>query len=232
MRYVFLGILVLNLWSFNETPVYTRAEIIGQFDPSSHPRFVRVSSQWSEKTVYLRKSVNDAFVEMAKDARKDGVHLRIVSGTRNHERQKEIWTEKWNRFEGNSEEKAKEILKYSSMPGTSRHHWGTDFDLNSVESAYFENGTGLKIYEWLDANAWKYGFFQPYNELGDHRNTGYKEEKWHWSYYPESRKILKVYNTIINYKDIQGFEGAELSQSFHVIDTYVNAIHVPQRVKK
>ena len=38
----------------------------------------------------------------------------------------------------------KEIMKYSSMPSTSRHHWGTDIDLNSLENSYFEKGEGKK----------------------------------------------------------------------------------------
>jgi len=44
------------------------------------------------------------------------------------------------------------------MPTASRHHWGTDVDINSVDPDYFMNGTGLKEYEWLKKNAYKYGF--------------------------------------------------------------------------
>ena len=232
MRYLLVGLFILSLLSFREIPVYTKAEVTGHFDPSVHPQFSRVPDRWTDQATYLRRNVKEAFLTMASDAQKDGINLRIISGTRNHERQAEIWTEKWNRFEGTEDEKATEILKYSSMPGTSRHHWGTDFDLNSVESAYFENGKGKQIWEWLDANAWKYGFFQPYNALGDHRNVGYKEEKWHWSYYPEARRIQKVYNTIVQYEDIDGFNGSELSAPFKVFDHYVNAIHIPEKVKR
>ncbi|MFM9004881.1 MAG: D-alanyl-D-alanine carboxypeptidase family protein [Flavobacteriales bacterium] len=49
-------------------------------------------------------------------------------------------------------------MKFSSMPGTSRHHWGTDIDLNSVEPSYFLSGKGLLIYQWLSAHrncAWQ-----------------------------------------------------------------------------
>ncbi len=48
------------------------------------------------------------------------------------------------------------------MPQASRHHWGTDVDINSVEPEYFESGQGLKEYTWLQENAWKFGFCQPY----------------------------------------------------------------------
>ena len=55
---------------------------------------------------------------------------------------------------------AKTILLYSSMPTTSRHHWGTDMDINSLENSYFASGQGLKEYTWLKKNAAKFGFCQ------------------------------------------------------------------------
>jgi D-alanyl-D-alanine carboxypeptidase len=55
-----------------------------------------------------------------------------------------------------------DIMNYSAMPQASRHHWGTDVDINSVEPEYFESGQGLKEYTWLQENAWKFGFCQPY----------------------------------------------------------------------
>ena len=231
MKHGLLLLFILSLLSFNDVPVYTKKEVIGKFIPEQHNKFVKVSDRWAQKTIYLRKVVNDAFVKMAKDAQKDGVSLTIVSGTRNHQRQTEIWEEKWERFKGGSKDKASEILQYSSMPGTSRHHWGTDFDLNSVESDYFNQGEGKRVYTWLNKNAWKYGFFQPYNSLGEGRNVGYKEEKWHWSYYPESRRILKAYNNLVGYKDIQGFSGSNLGEEFQVIEHFVNAIYTPKSVK-
>ena len=57
------------------------------------------------------------------------------------------------------------ILEYSSAPGTSRHHWGTDMDINALQNDYFSNkGNGAFLYEWLQKNAAKFGFCQPYNK--------------------------------------------------------------------
>ena len=50
------------------------------------------------------------------------------------------------------------------MPATSRHHWGTDMDINSVEDDYFKDGKGKKVYRWLVENASKYGFCQVYSD--------------------------------------------------------------------
>ncbi len=48
------------------------------------------------------------------------------------------------------------------MPGTSRHHWGTEIDLNALNNKWFENGKGLKVYQLAYKNAAQYGFHQPY----------------------------------------------------------------------
>jgi zinc D-Ala-D-Ala carboxypeptidase len=53
-------------------------------------------------------------------------------------------------------------MQYSSMPGTSRHHWGTDVDLYALDDIYFTYGDGKIVYDWLLANAANYGFCQPY----------------------------------------------------------------------
>ena len=50
------------------------------------------------------------------------------------------------------------------MPSTSRHHWGTDIDLNSLNNSYFSSGKGLKEYDWLTTNANHYGFYQVYTD--------------------------------------------------------------------
>ncbi|MCT4623647.1 MAG: M15 family metallopeptidase [Schleiferiaceae bacterium] len=222
---------VFVIYGFNSIPNYTKQELIGKIDPYTHKGFTKVKSRYTDRDIYLRKEVNRAFEKMAKAATKDGINLYILSGTRTYTRQSEIWEDKWNRFEGNPEEKAREILRYSSMPGTSRHHWGTDFDLNSLEPEFFETKSGEKIYSWLESQAWKFGFFQPYNKLGDNRKRGYKEEKWHWSYYPTASQLLRAYNNLIEYQDILGFEGAELGDSLDVFDHYVNAIYIPKNLE-
>ena len=227
MKYIFIFLALLTL-SFNKYPTYTKTDLLGKFEPQSNSNFTRVSSAYSDRELYLRKEVNDAFIAMAKAARKDGIELRVISATRNFTRQTEIWEGKWENVKGSGIEKAEEILRYSSMPGTSRHHWGTDFDLNSLEPDYFESGKGAEIYAWLDTNAWHFGFFQPYFELGEARAAGYKEEKWHWSYFPTANRLLKAYNNLIDYKDVQGFEGAEFADTLDVFRNYVNAIYVPK----
>ncbi len=109
-----------------------------------------------------------------------------------------IWESKWrghtpvggarlNETIVDSAARSLKILEFSSMPGTSRHHWGTDFDLQALDNGYYESGAGRTLYLWLIANAHSYGFCQPYTAG---RSAGYLEEKWHWSYMPLARDLL------------------------------------------
>jgi LAS superfamily LD-carboxypeptidase LdcB len=124
----------------------------------------------------------------------------------------------WSEFE-----KATDILTYSSMPGTSRHHWGTDLDLNSLDNSYFESGEGKRVYDFLSRCAEEYGFFQVYTSK-DGGRTGYEEEKWHWSYMPTAELMLTEYNELVLSDDIEGFSGASSADSLQIIQFFVNGI--------
>ena len=176
--------------------------LMGKFDPKSHEDFIKIERQFADRDgMYLRKDTYAAFKKMHAAAASDGVNLVIRSATRNFQSQKRIWEAKWtgSRKIENGKDASKaypdpktralKILEYSSMPSTSRHHWGTDIDLNSFNNEWFEQGEGLKIYNWLQANAANYGFCQPYSPKDQKRPNGYNEERWHWSYMPIS-KIL------------------------------------------
>ena len=184
----------------------------------------------------LRKEVLDAFLKMAEVAQKDGVELNVTSATRNFDYQKEIWNNKWTGISfvdgkdlsksiQDGFERFEKILEYSAVPGASRHHWGTDIDINSVIPKFFETGEGKKVYEWLKINAPLFGFCQTYNEKNEERLTGYNEEKWHWSYLPISRELTQKYKKLIKDEDIKGFLGDEFVAQENLINNYVLAIN-------
>ena len=210
--------------------------LLGKFDESKDVRFVKLGDEFARGSAqgkYLRKEAYEAFVKMASAANQDGITLFIISATRNFEAQKRIWENKWEGrtlVEGQNltevtdlKKRAKLILLYSSMPGTSRHHWGTDMDLNSLENSYFDSGEGLKIYQWLTTHAAKFGFCQPYTSKAAGR-TGYEEEKWHWSYWPLSKELLSAYVKSVYYSDIKGFKGSKTAKSINAIEKYVQGI--------
>lgn len=88
-----------------------------------------------------------------------------------------------------------EILQASSAPGTSRHHWGSDFDLfdPNMNPDHWQVGKPLfTVYQWMQANARQYGLFQPYKAVSYPGSRAYIEERWHWSYYPVAQALLTV----------------------------------------
>jgi len=207
--------------------------LLGKFEPSQNNTFVLIPNS----NIYLRKEAYQAFEKMREKAKLDNVNLSIVSGLRNFDYQKNIWENKWNGktlVEGKNLketipdelERAKTILQYSSIPGTSRHHWGTDMDINSTDPTYFDSAKGKKEYNWLVKNASNFGFCQPYNEKTELNNrTGYSEEKWHWSYATLSRDLLKKYSSIIKISDISGFSGDKYTQELNLIQDYVLGVN-------
>jgi LAS superfamily LD-carboxypeptidase LdcB len=200
--------------------------LTGKISFSKDERFVKLDSKHCDgRTVYVRTEVAEAFEKMREAALKDNIVLFVLSGARSFEQQKNIWERKWKMYQDlKPQARALKILTFSSMPMSSRHHWGTDIDMNSLENSYFESGKGLKIYQWLTTNAPKYGFCQVYTDKSINGRTGYELEKWHWSYLPISRKLLEEYNKTVKISDFKGFSGCELAAEVKIIENYVNGI--------
>jgi LAS superfamily LD-carboxypeptidase LdcB len=209
---------------------------MGKFDPVTDSNFIEIKLEHADRVgLYLRKDTYSAFLKMYEAAQRDSIRLVIRSATRNFDNQKKIWENKWSgetplesnkraNLIANETIRAKEILKYSSMPGSSRHHWGTDIDLNAFSNHYFEQGEGLKIYQWLNQNAPEFGFCQPYTEKGLSRLTGYEEEKWHWSYLPVSGHLIRQARASLRDDLINGFQGSEQAIQLGIVDNYVLGI--------
>lgn len=211
---------------------------MGRFEPKSHADFELIPIQYADRDgMYLRKDVFVAFKAMFEAAKKDGIQLQIRSATRNFDYQKGIWERKWTGATTLSDgtnvakdialpkEKALKILEYSSMPGTSRHHWGTDIDLNSFSNSYFEKGEGKVLYDWMQTNAAQYGFCQPYTAKGPDRPHGYNEEKWHWTFRPLGSEITAFAREYLKNQMISGFKGSETATEIDVVGKYVLGIN-------
>ena len=225
MKKTMLSLLILThlSWIMPQKTVTTEY-LMGKFDPTKHADFMLVDKKYANKEgMYLRKETYEAFEKMHAAAAKDGVILTIISATRNFDYQKNIWETKWNALKDKTAEaRAKKILEYSAMPGASRHHWGTDMDLNNLSNPYFEKNGGQKIYQWLQNHAGEYGFCQPYTAG---RPTGYKEEKWHWTYTPLSKNFTNIAGKYLKNEMIQGFKGAETAEKLDVVNCYILGIN-------
>lgn len=211
--------------------------LMGKYNAATDLVFSEVEAPYAgRKGIYLREETYGAFINMYNAAQREGVELVVVSGVRSFAHQKSLWEAKWFGrvpVEGKNMattvkdpvERARIILKYTAMPGTSRHHWGTDLDLNSTEPDYFESPEGMKVYAWLCANAGRYGFVQPYTAKGDQRPVGFEEEKWHWTHVHISRYYMEAWRNHVTYADILGFAGAATADSLNIIEDYVLGVN-------
>ncbi|MDX9753593.1 MAG: M15 family metallopeptidase [bacterium] len=177
----------------------------------------------------LRKKAAEAYDAMRAAALKEGIDLYSVSSYRSFDRQMGIWNRKYieYRAEGDSPDAAiQRIIEYSTLPGSSRHHWGTDLDISDqakpepsdspLIARHFEPG-GIyeELYRWMLAHAHEYGFFMPYTN--DPERKGFAYEPWHWSYAPLSIPLLIQYKTVSLKTHVEqaGVEGKEhLTDSF------------------
>ena len=216
MAVVLPGVLLLSAWAPDSLSPYRKygnitpeKYLTGQFNPRTHPFFVspeKYGIPVRGSHHLLRREAAEALSKLYRDFHRahPDVPFLVRSSTRTFYDQKYIWESKWNgkrtvngmkldRDVKDPVERAGIILCYSSMPGTSRHHWGTEVDLNALNNRYFTTGRGRVLYTWLCRNAGKYGFCRPYTRG---RKGGYKEERWHWSYAPLAVQFLRDWNRL------------------------------------
>ena len=170
----------------------------------------------------LRKEAHDSFLNMKSEAINEDIDIQIVSSYRDFDHQKRIWNRKFKSFtkQGLSASGAiQKIIEYSTIPGTSRHHWGTDMDIidgnplqpeNVLLTRHYEsNGPYSKLKDWMDKNANSFGYYLVYTN--NEKRKGFKYEPWHYSYKPLSDIYLKKFKQldilkILSNEDIMGKE--------------------------
>ena len=206
-----MGFASFPIWSpFKKKEPYSKELLLGM---SKLPLF--------SDTIPLTLEVGEAFMEMQNAALKQGIFLEIVSGYRSYERQKSIWNRKYksNELVGLSPQKnIKKIIEYSTLPGTSRHHWGTDVDIIDgsqiregdvlVEEKFHDQGPYVKLKKWMDQHAEKFGFYLPYTQ--NPKRKGFYYEPWHYSYAPLAIPMLNSYLKLDLNKELltSGLEGS------------------------
>lgn len=154
---------------------------------------------------FLHETVVEPFFNMQKAAKADGVDIQVCSSYRNFEKQLSIWNRKFggelplyslsntqlNHEELSDEQKVHAIMLWSALPGASRHHWGTDFDVYDkasvealnhdfqlVPSEYEPNGVCGRLNTWIVNNGEHFGFYFPYAKFVG----GVAREPWHMSF--------------------------------------------------
>ena len=195
-------------------------------------------------TIKLEQNTLIAFNKMHEAALQDGIDIKIVSGFRDFERQMLIWNNKYKKYTTEyklSPTKAiEEIIRFSTLPGTSRHHWGTEIDIiDASDERYkdeedvlltekYENGIFTKLKRWMDTNSERFGFYLTY--VNDNSRKGFEYEPWHYSYKPVSIELLNIFinNDIGSIISTTSMEGKEfISKDFiqKYIDEYVKGVN-------
>ncbi len=186
--------LGLSLTSFSLLQSkFSKDDLMGKSDPSLFGN-----------GYLLQKEAHEAFLKMKASALASGFKIKVVSSYRNYAHQNRIWERKYKKFTANGlspQEAILKIIEYSTIPGTSRHHWGTDLDIvdgNAPQpkglllAKNFEaNGPFCPFKEWMDKHANSFGFYLVYTDKTNRK--GFKYEPWHYSYAPISIPMLKEY---------------------------------------
>lgn len=180
------------------TPSLSAAELTGR----ARTHVVDVD----EPRCTLHRDVVAPFLALRAAAAADGIDLQPVSSFRDFARQAGIWNAK---FRGervlldragcamdssclDPAGRVDAILLWSALPGASRHHWGTDFDVidaaavppgyavQLVPAEFAADGVFARLDRWLTLNMARFGFFRPYAV----DRGGVQPEPWHLSYAP------------------------------------------------
>ena len=207
-RIIFI-FLFSNFYTITAQTIYTENALMGKGDL---PLIGAVNK--------LQPEVYKAYIKMRDSALQEGISIDIASAYRSYNRQATIWNRKYLKYlkQGLTPlEAIQKIISYSTLPGTSRHHWGTDIDLidktvinknNILNPKNYEiNGCYGKLKIWLDENAEKFGFYLVYTNNADRK--GFKYEPWHYSYKEIAKPMLQQFlkinkNTFYENPKIEG----------------------------
>ena len=196
-----------------------------------------------------------AYLAMRESAARSGIVLDAVSAFRHFDRQRQIWNAK---FRGErpvldakgqpvavdsltEARRVEAILLWTAVPGSSRHHWGTDLDVVDraampegyavrLEAAeYAPDGLFGPLTAWLDRHMRRFGFFRPYVT----GRGGVRPEPWHLSYAPVARSALAALDVETLAAAVRGHEvlgeATILSRLPRIYRRYVRTIdHAPR----
>lgn len=143
------------------------------------------------------KETNDAYIEMAKAAKKDNIILLVNSSYRTYERQEQIYKEFYY-SKGISYADA-----YAARAGYSEHQTGLAIDIFTSGRSTTSDFEESDAFKWLSVNAHKYGFILRYPKDKEYL-TGYNYESWHYRYLGIDT-ATKVYNSGLTYDEYYAY---------------------------
>ena len=189
-----------------------------------------ISAETRFQSILVHHKVKQDLIRLIEAAYCEGFELEVASGFRDFNRQRLIWN---NKFSGkvpildkhskplnttllDDNTKINAIMRWSALPGASRHHWGTDFDVYAknevpidaklkLEPWEYLTGHQVKFHQWLKNSAAQYGFFFPYAK----DRGGVAAEPWHISHRSSSSECLSsltvdIVKSVLTKESIKG----------------------------
>ncbi len=162
----------------------------------------------------LQSDAACAFRRLQQAAKLQGFNLQPASSFRDFDRQLAIWNGKFSgerpMFDREGRpldggvltvaERCEAILRWSALPGASRHHWGSDLDIYDPDllpagvklrlepQEYLSGGYFAALTAWLDQHMEQFDFYRPYA----HDRGGVAIEPWHLSFRPLAREAERL----------------------------------------
>ena len=145
----------------------------------------------------IRKEVHEAYVDMASQAKEQGIKLIVSSSYRSYLEQEQVYKEFYY-SKGQTYADA-----YAARAGSSEHQSGLALDIFSPDGTTTSTFENTEAYKWLINNSYKYGFILRYPKDKTYL-TGYEYESWHFRYLGKEL-ATKVYNENITYDEYYAY---------------------------
>ncbi len=174
---------------------------------STQRHLVNLNTAGDGKSAMLvHQEIVGPLLGLQQQAAESGFDLQLCSGFRSFERQRHIWNSKLSGLRPvvddngvalelaalNPWQQIQAVLRWSALPGASRHHWGTDMDIYDAAAMPAEyqiqltpeevEGQGIfaPMHDWLDGQLAHWDFYRPYAK----DTGGIAPERWHISFRP------------------------------------------------
>lgn len=205
----------------------------------------------------VHSDVVEPLAALCQRAAEQGFDLCLCSSFRSFERQLKIWNDKimglrpvyddrgvqLDMAELSDWQQVQAVMRWSALPGASRHHWGTDFDIYDaaavapdyqvqlVPQEVENDGPFAPMHNWLDtilgfgATSVGSDFYRPYAE----DRGGIAPERWHISYRPLADVFASQLTVDLLARKLSTADLA-LKETVlaHLDELYVRYIHVPR----
>lgn len=133
-----------------------------------------LSSTYALSNMKMVEEAANAFESLSKDASKENYKVIAMSTYRSYEYQVDLY----NKYVKSDGKDAADT--YSGRPGNSEHQTGLAVDVYNQTETY-TNFEKTKEYNWMQENAYKYGFILRFPKDKENE-TGYEFESWHYRY--------------------------------------------------